>query len=75
MTVRPDQLDMADSKGQRDIVECLDRRVAGTFLQSADVLLAKVGALSHLFLRHTTGGAQAREVPPDQFAHVHAQAI
>lgn len=73
MTVRLDQLDMADAEGLRYVVQGLDRRVARPPLQRADVLLGEVGALGHLFLRQAASGAQAREVSPNQFAHVHAR--
>lgn len=72
MTVRQDQLDMADAEGFCDGIQGLNRRVAFTRLDAADVLLGEICALSHLLLRQAGRLAQARKIPPDQFAHVHA---
>ena len=72
---RPDQIDVADPERQGELVNCDNGWVATTFFEPADVLLAKSRELSELFLGQPLLLPDSPNIPPDQFAHVHAREV
>lgn len=52
-----------------------DGRVSLTPFKAAQVLLTKPGARFDLFLRQALFPTQARKIPTDQLAHIHAQQV
>ena len=71
--VGANQIDMADAQRLRQFVERDDGRIAPTTLQAAEKLLAKARTLLDLLLGQALIPPQAREIPANQFTHVHAQ--
>jgi hypothetical protein len=63
---------MTDTKCLGDPGQRHNGRVALSPFDPTDILLAQFGAFGNLLLGQLRGGAQSREVPADQLAHVHA---
>ena len=69
------ELDMADAQGLGNFIKRDDRRIAQAALQAAQILLTDAAALFDLLLRQAFFPTKAREIPADQFAHIHALEI
>ena len=72
LAVGLNQFDMADAEGLGQFIECDDGRVPPTALKATEILLAEARALLDLLLGQTAVSTQAREIPANQFTHVHA---
>lgn len=64
---------MADPKRKGDLVKRLNRWVAFTTFEAADILLADICRRGNVFLRQALLATQARKISADHFAHIHAQ--
>jgi hypothetical protein len=71
--VGANQIDVADAQRQRELIKRDHGRIAPTALQAAEILLAKARTLLDLLLGQALIPPQAREIPANQFTHVHAQ--
>src|SRR5260221_4896612 len=69
---RADQLGVAHAKRLRQLIERDDRGIAASLLKTADILLAEAGHLRKPLLSQALLLPDLPNVPPDQFAHVHA---
>jgi len=67
------QIDVADAQRKRELVKRDDGRIAPPAFQAAEILLAKARTLIDLLLGQALIPPQAREIPANQFTHVHAQ--
>ena len=63
---------MAYAKGARQFIERDDRRVPSATFEAAQILLTEARTLLDLLLSQTLVSTQAREIPANQFTHVHA---
>lgn len=71
--VGTDQIDMADAQRQGQFVKRDDGRIAPPTFQAAEILLAEARALLDLLLSQALIPTQAREIPANQFTHVHSR--
>ena len=63
---------MAGIERLRQFIERDDGRVPPPTLKAAEILLAEARAHLDLLLGQTSVSTQAREIPANQFTHVHA---
>ena len=63
---------MAGIERLREFIERDDGRVPPPALKTAEILLAEARAHLDLLLGQTSVSTQAREIPANQFTHVHA---
>ncbi len=66
---------VADTNGLRQLIQRYDCGVSLPTLKAAEVLLAEPGPRLHVLLGEALGSAQARKVPTDELAHIHALAL
>ncbi len=64
---------MADAEGLCELIERHDGWITSSPLEIAQILLAESGTRPDLLLRQALFPTQARKVPANQFAHIHAQ--
>jgi hypothetical protein len=69
----PEQVEVTDPKRRGKFVNRDNGWVATAFFEPADVLLAKSGELSELFLGQPLPLPDSPNIPPHQLAHVHAR--
>lgn len=72
LRIRTDKVHVVDAECLRKQVKRYDGRVAFAVFEAAQILLAETGAHREVLLRHTLFPTQARKIPADQLAHVHA---
>ena len=72
LRIRTDKVHVVDAECLRKQVKRHDGRVAFAVFQTAQILLAESGAHREVLLRHTLFPTQARKIPANQLAHVHA---
>lgn len=69
------ELDVADAERAGQFVDAYDRRIASALLEAAYVLLTEAGKVRQLLLGQTFLLPDSFNVPPDQFAHIHATEV
>ncbi len=70
-----DKCDVADFQGLGKLVQRDDGGIPPPAFKVAQILLAEPGPRLDVFLRQALFPTQTREIPTDQFAHVHAVGV
>jgi hypothetical protein len=74
-TIRLNEFNVRHRQSLRKLIQGNDCWITQAAFKAAEILLAESGARFDLLLRQPLCPAQSREIPTNQFAHIHTQQV